>query len=214
MAIAKAYIFDLDGTLIDSCGDILASKLRVLDSMGIECPDTEHLGSMNGMRLEDTFILSTGINDAAIQREAIALYHPYFLEATLSSLRLFPGVVETLVALRRGGAKIGITSMRLARDLDVIVRAAGFDRLVDAWISEYAVSNPKPAPDMLLYLMKLFDVAPEDTILVGDTVYDLEMARYASVRAIGFSLGAQSARMLATRRPYAIVDNFPAILDL
>lgn len=214
MSIAKAYIIDLDGTILDSCNEILAAKLEVLESMGIDAPDPDYLASMNGMRLEDTFILSTGIDEPAIQREAIALYHPAFLDLTLKSLRLFPGVVETLVKLRRRGASIGIMSMRRPEELDIVVGRAGLDQLVDAWVSEYSVPRPKPAPDMIHHLMDRFGVKPDETIVVGDTVYDLEMARDCGARAVGFTLGAQTARMLSTRAPHAIIDNFTALLDL
>ena len=214
MSIAKAYIIDLDGTILDSCKEILAAKLEVLETMGIDVPDLDYLASMSGMRLEDTFVLSTGIDDPAIQREAIALYHPAFLDLTLKSLRLFPGVVETLVKLRREGAAIGIMSMRRPEDLEIIVGRAGLDRIADAWVSEYSVPRPKPAPDMILHLMGRFGVEADETVVVGDTVYDLEMARDCGARAVGFTLGAQTARMLATRAPHALIDNFTALLSL
>ena len=214
MKPAKAYIIDLDGTILDSCGDILGTKLTVLDTMNIPLPDIDHLASMNGMRLEDTFILSTGIDDPAIQREAVSLYHPLFLKSTLKNLKIFAGATETLATLRKRGAKIGIVSMRRAAELDTIVRASGLDKFADAWVSEYAVDRPKPAPDMVIHLMKMFDVDPADTVVVGDTIYDLEMASSCGARAVGFTLGAQSARMLGTRRPEALIDDFQDLLNI
>lgn len=214
MSIAKAYIFDLDGTLLDSCEQIVNAKLKVLEAMNIDAPDRDHLSSMNGMAIEDTFILSTGIEDIAVRNEACRMYHPLFLKLTEENLRLFPDVIPTLRALRAGGALVGVTSMRLPEHLDTIMRLSGLADEVDGWISEVEAGAAKPSPAMVNRLLDKFGVHPADTVIVGDTVYDLEMASYAGCRAVGFTLGAQSARMLSTRAPQALIDNFSALLTL
>ena len=211
MSTNTAFIFDLDGTVADTCDFIVKAKLHVLESLGIPIPDIEHLRSLNGMKLEDTFALATGIDDLAIQREAIMMYHPTFLRMSVEEGRLFPGALEVLTDLRLRGIKIGITSMRMGDDLDRIMRHFHLDQVADAWISEDRAGAPKPSPAMIDCLMKRLGASPETTYVVGDTIYDLEMAENAGAHKLGVSFGAQSARMLSLREPEIIADNFAQI---
>ena len=212
MKPAAAYIFDFDGTIADTCKLIVDTKLEVCDMMGITRPDEDFLGSMTGMSVEDTFVLATGIDDVATRREAVGLYHPLFLKKTLAAMRLFPGATETLGELHRRGAKIGVMSMRLPADLDALIHAAGLDKLVDAWIAESEAGRPKPAPDMILNLADRLGVDPADTIVVGDTIYDLEMAANSGARAVGVTFGAQSERILRRYNPEALITSLAALL--
>lgn len=212
MKPAAAYIFDFDGTLADSCKHSVNAKLEVCDMMGLPRPDEDFLTSMTGMGVEDTFVLATGIEDVATRREAIDLYHPLFLKRTLADMRLFPGAMETLRELRRRGAKIGVISMRRPADLDALIHAGGLDKLVDAWITETEAGRPKPAPDMIRNLTDRFGIDPADAIVIGDTIYDLELAKNSGARAIGVTFGAQSERILRRYNPETLITSLSELL--
>lgn len=213
MKPAAAYIFDFDGTLADTCKYIVDTKLEVCDIMGIPRPDVEFLSSMNGMCVEDTFVLATGIDDVATRREAVNLYHPLFLKKTLADLRLFPHAIETLAELRRRGAKIGVMSMRLPSDLDTLIHACGLDSHIDAWITETEAGRPKPAPEMILNLTDRFRTDVSDTIVIGDTIYDLEIATNSGARAVGVTFGAQSERIMSRYHPEMLISSLSDLLD-
>ncbi len=212
MKTAAAYIFDFDGTLADTSDLMVESKMDVCQQMGIPKPDEDLIRAMGGMNVEDTFVLATGIDDVAIRREAVEWYNALFLERTLADLRLFPETLATLTELRSRGAKIGVMSLRLPADLDKLMRSTGLDRYVDAWIAEKEVRRPKPAPDMILNLTERFGVKPDQTYVVGDTIYDLEIAANAGAGAVGVTFGVQTASFLERQNPVAIISSLSELL--
>lgn len=182
--------------------------------IGVEDFDPDHIASMSGMRLEDTFIIATGIDDPSVQREAVEMYHPLYHNLTLAHSSLFPGVIDTLRTLRARGSRIGVMTVRKSADFQELLDHFGLTPLIDAWAADDMVSRRKPAPDIVNHLMERLGASPESTFVVGDTIYDIEVARNTSTQSIAVTYGAQNGRLLKMRRPYALIDSFPELLTV
>lgn len=208
------YIFDFDGTLADTTNLIADSQMEVLQSLGVDSVDREDLWAMNGMRLDVSFSLITGETDPVIQSEAVEHYHRVAFRRTLKEGKLFDGAIETLRELKRRGHKIGIMTMRRREGFDRILKQTGLSELTDAFVCDSDVAHSKPATDMVDVLMDSLGAAPEDTIIVGDTSFDIEMANNCGAAGVAYTGGGHTRKVLELQQPHAIISSIRELLEV
>src|SRR5882762_4746207 len=113
---------------------------------------------------------------------------------------LYPGVREGLAELKRADLRFAVVTGKTQDGADSTVAAAGLNDVIEVVLGYTSVANPKPAPDIALLALDKLGVRPEDTVLVGDSTHDLEMARRAGVQSIAVTYGdrldARSSRHL------------------
>lgn len=206
----SSVIFDFDGTLADTCPDIVTAKQAAIRAIGLPPADPDMLCSMNGMRIRDSFIMTSDVTSDALLGEAIDIYHETFTDLALASLRLYDGVRETLGALRRRGMKIAVISLRRHADLRRVMERAGIFDMADLYAGDDFIAA-KPSPEVIDYICDRFDTDPGRVLLVGDTNLDIEMGREGGCRTAAFTRGAQTRRMLATSGPDAMFDSLPEL---
>jgi len=202
-------VFDWDGTLIDSAGAIVASIQAACRDLRLPVPDNERASHVIGLGLQDALSHAIpGLPPTEYPRVAERYRHHYL--ARDATLPLFPGTREMLAELRRRGHALAIATGKsrvgLARALETTGLRDAFDatRCADQ-------CTPKPAPTMLFELMEEVSVAPDRTLMVGDTSHDLQMAANAGVAAVGVSYGAHDPAHLAELEPLALLDSTVAL---
>jgi phosphoglycolate phosphatase len=117
---------------------------------------------------------------------------------------MFAGVPDLLDALRRKGYKLAVATGKTRNGLEQALATTGYAD----WFHATRAANEtasKPDPLMLLQLMEELDVLPERTLMVGDSVHDLEMAQNADIDAIGVAGGANDWDELLAFRPLLVV---------
>jgi phosphoglycolate phosphatase len=120
----------------------------------------------------------------------------------------FDGAFDLLHRLQaRGDVHIGIATGKAQRGVRHIIDQFGLEGIF-ATIQTSDDAPSKPHPDMVLQAMREVGVDPEDTVMIGDAVFDIEMAHAAGVRPIAVSWGFQPRAALEAAKPYATVDNF------
>jgi phosphoglycolate phosphatase len=123
----------------------------------------------------------------------------------------FPNVAQGLATLKQEGFLIAVATGKSRRGLDQSIEQTGPGEYTDA--TRCADEGlPKPNPDMLHWLMRRLAVAPNRTLMVGDTTHDLQMASSAGVAAIAVTYGAHSRTMLEAYRPLKCIDQFEELL--
>ncbi len=123
-----------------------------------------------------------------------------------ATIPLFDGVLDLLAELRAEGFMLAVATGKTRVGLD---RALASNVLVGLFDATRCADEgrPKPHPDMLLQLMSKLDVAPGETLMIGDTTHDLELARAAGVDAVAVAYGAHEPAGLAASRPLATVHS-------
>ena len=208
----RAVIFDFDATIADTASDIIESKLYAMSQLGQPEPDRDLVKALLGMNTRDSFYVFSDMSNEVMVDEAVDLFHRQALRLALERpRRFFGGVSETLDELRRRRIKIGLTGNRRAGDLNLIIESWGLSDIVEAAVTFDSVKRGKPAPDMALEALNELGVDPEEAIIVGDALHDIEMGRNAGCATIAFSRGADSARELLSAGPDAIVDSIADI---
>lgn len=179
------YLFDVDGTLLDSAADICGAVRAVLDRNGCNHQSEEFLRSYIGRHLIDLFTDTVPGIDQQRMDALIADYRATYLGRGHASTRVFPGVAEALSKLP--GRKATATTKGTPTTRAVLEQfglAGYFDHVqgTDGFPA-------KPAPDVILKSVEALGVQPEDCLLVGDSAADMEAGRRAGVRVCGVRYG-------------------------
>lgn len=179
------YLFDVDGTLLDSASDICAAQRAVLERAGCNHRTDEFLRSFIGRHLIELFTETVPGIDQQRMDALVADYRATYLGRAHACTRVFPGVAEALSQLP--GRKATATTKGTLTTRAVLEQfglASYFDHVqgTDGFPA-------KPAPDVILKSMEALGVKPDDCLLVGDSPADMEAGRRAGVRLCAVRYG-------------------------
>ena len=187
----RLAIFDCDGTLVDGQAAICNSMETAFASAGLPAPDRHDVRRIVGLSLPQAIRLLAPDADEALHRHAVDAYKEAFracrLDGTLEE-PLFAGIAEVLVRLAEAGWTLGVATGKSDRGLASCLAAHGLaDHFVTLQTADRHPSKPHPA--MLEAALVDAGAEPADAVMIGDTTFDMEMARAAGVRAIGVAWG-------------------------
>lgn len=195
----SAVIFDLDGTLVDSAGDIAAALNEVLGIRRLPPYSTSEVTRFigNGISaLVHRAFLERGISlDADELSTQATVFQMAYNSCLTNSTKAYDGVVEAVSALRDRGTLTGICTNKEEGLALRIVNRLGLWEYFDVVIGGTSGRLPKPSPDPLLEAIARLGILRENTIMVGDSATDLNCARNAGVPFIGVTFGYSPAEM-------------------
>lgn len=207
----KLAIFDVDGTLMDSQAMIIASLTAAFTAEGLPVPTRPEMLGIVGLSLVHAMAWLRPEDEAARHERLAQAYKEAFwsYRANRSYPELpFDGAFDLLRRLKaRGDVHIGIATGKAQRGVRHIIDQFGLEGLF-ATIQTSDDAPSKPHPDMILQAMREVAVDAEDTVMIGDALFDIEMGHAAGVRPIAVSWGFQPRATLEAARPYAIVNDF------
>ena len=198
-------VFDWDGTLIDS-------TTHIAESLQNACRD---LGQPVPTDVDARYVIGLGLTDAlrhvapslAVHRhsELAARYRHHFTSRD-TTLSLYAGARDLVTELGAAGFLLGIATGKSRAGLD---RALAQQQLGDLFAATRCADEgfPKPHPDMLEQLMDRVGVAPHETLMIGDTTHDIELAHNAGASAVAVAYGAHQADGLGRLAPLATVHS-------
>ena len=197
-------VFDWDGTLIDSAGVIVECIQAACRDLGLPIPDDERAAHVIGLGLADALSYAVpGLPPGEYRSVAERYRHHYLLRDP--QIPLFDGTAGMLEELHVRGHVLAIATGKSTRGLVRALETTGVGRyFASSRCADQCAS--KPAPDMLHELMGELAVSPEATLMVGDTVHDLQMAVSAGVPALAVSYGAHPRDSLTALNPLGCVD--------
>ena len=208
----RYILFDFDGTLADTSEGIVRCTQATLREMGIAASSPARIRPTIGLPLGQCFELGTDTPPERIE-EACLTYRRLFGEIAIPCTTLFDGVAETLDALHQAGYRLAVCTSRSQASLEELLRVHGLGSFFSAHTSNDDVlhggARPKPAPDLATLLLTRLGARAEESLVVGDTVFDLEMGRRAGCRTCGVTYGNQDRAQLQTAAPDALIDRFP-----
>jgi len=207
-AVPRRYrfvVFDWDGTLADSTGLITHSIQAACRDLGEPVPDDATARYVIGLGLADMLRhIAPGLAPER-HRDLTARYRHHYLRAD-ASIPLFAGVPAMLDELEAVGCLLGVATGKSRVGLNRAFEQQGIGhRFVATRCADEGF--PKPNPDMLLHLMDRVGADPCETLMVGDTTHDVELARNAGVEAVAVSYGAHPATGLAQLDPMVLVHS-------
>ena len=199
----RAVVFDLDGTLVDSAGTVVEATREACLELGLSPPDEEAVRTRIGLPLA-TMLAGAGA-PAGRMDEAMAAYRRAYPACAERCERPFTRIPELLDDLAEAGVLLAVATGKSQGGADNAVhRHAWVDRF-QVVLGAAAHRRGKPAPDLLLEVLEGLGVAPAEAVMVGDTTFDLAMARAAGVGAIGVTWGVHDEVRLRAERPLEVV---------
>jgi phosphoglycolate phosphatase len=209
----RLIVFDWDGTLMDSEAQIVSCLRAVINDLSLEPLDDETLRNVIGLGLREAIDTLVPGRDESFFQAFIARYRDHWFNSGGSSL--FAGVGDMLEAFRRQQLLLGVATGKSRRGLDRVLGETGLAGHFDA--TRCADEAPsKPHPQMLLDLMDQLGVTPAQTIMVGDTEYDMEMATNAGAAKIAVTTGVHSEQRLSRHAPLVClrrISDMPACMS-
>jgi phosphoglycolate phosphatase len=206
-------IFDWDGTLCDSIDHIVAAMQLAATELGLPALAAQEIRNIVGLGLPQAVSVLYPGEGEALRTELAGAYSRQYIAANQGPARLFKGAVDTLEALKDRGFELAVATGKSRRGLDRVLEGLDLTGFFDSTRCADETRS-KPHPLMLEEIMVGRNKAAAEVVVVGDTEYDLEMARNAGVRSVGVSFGVHSSERLARFEPLAIVDELPQLLEL
>lgn len=202
----QLLIFDWDGTLMDSQARIVNCLRTTIEDLGKEERNHEQLSNVIGLGFREA-LLSLYPDDSDDFHEGfIDRYRHYFLSEDDTPSVLFEGVLTMLEDLHKQGYFLAIATGKGRYGLDMSIKENNLEHLFHG--SRCAdETRSKPHPQMLEELMDYFGVDVEQTMMIGDTEYDLQMANNAKVHGVGVSYGVHTEQRIRECNPVACVSS-------
>ena len=191
MKTYSTYIFDLDGTLLDTLGDLAASVNYALRQHGMPEHSLDDVRRFvgNGVRL----LMERAVLDGAANplfEEAFATFRRYYMDHALDTTRPYDGIPETLAELHKRGCHIAVVSNKMMAATRELCHHF-FPDTVEVAIGEHEAEGirKKPAPDTVLAALHELGVGKDEAVYVGDSDVDIETARNAGIPCISVLWG-------------------------
>ncbi len=213
MTDPRLIMFDCDGTLVDSQHVIFAAMTYAFERHGMACPDMDSVRRVVGLGLVEAVEVlvphldrDTHVVLAGSYRDAFG----HLRQDPLHTEPLFPGVREALEALAGAGYLLGIATGKSRRGLNSTLNLHGMrDLFVTLQTADDAPG--KPHPGMLENALRATGARREDTVMIGDTVFDIHMARNAGVHPLGVSWGYHPAGELADAGARHVLEEYAGL---
>ncbi|SDH45055.1 HAD-IIIA family hydrolase [Pseudomonas panipatensis] len=201
-------IFDWDGTLVDSIGRIVESMRVAAGRSGLPWRSDEAIKGIIGLGLPEAIqTLYPEVDDAAALSVFRRDYGEHYLLLEAEPSPLFPGVMDALEHFRHCGFRLAVATGKSRRGLDRVLAGQGWQRFFD--ITRAAdESASKPDPRMLHEILAHCRVDPRRALMVGDSPFDLEMARRAGMDSVAVAYGAQPLSVLREFGPSLEIEHF------
>jgi phosphoglycolate phosphatase len=206
-------VFDWDGTLFDSIGWIVECLRRAAEDCRLPIPGETAAKSVIGLGLLEAMQALYPGSPPELAAEVARSYRRFYNAQPISAMSLFEGVGDMLAELRGRGYKLAVATGKARSGLGPALRETGTERLFDATRCADETAS-KPDPTMLFQIMDQLAVERERTLMIGDSVHDLRMARNAGIVAVGVGCGANRPDELAELEPLACLGATAELLNL
>ncbi len=210
--VMRAYLFDLDGTLLDSIHLILTSFHHTSRAhLGREFSDAYWLSGL-GTPLRDQ------LNRIARSKEELAAmletYRTYNLAHHDAMARPYPGTVEAVRKLHHMGVALGLVTSKLSPGAKRGVRLLGLEEELRVQVCADDVIHGKPHPEPVLKALDALAASPEETMFIGDSPHDIEAGKRAGVTTVAVTWGPFARETLAAGEPDLWLEEPIHLLDL
>lgn len=215
MQAFELLVFDWDGTLMDSQAKIVSCLQAAIRDLQLPPLGVEALSNVIGLGLAEAVNTLYPGSDVKLQQAMSDRYRHHFLVSDTTPSTLFSGAGEVLQSLAAQGYLLAVATGKGRQGLDKVLEETGLAELFHATRCADETFS-KPHPQMLFELMDHLGAEPAATLMIGDTEYDMEMARNARTAALAVSYGVHAQERLLRHEPLGClhsISELPQWLD-
>lgn len=210
----KLAIFDFDGTLVDSAPGIVEVMREVVVEYKFSEETLELWSHLIGVPLKRQIQILFPDHPNEFHDEVTNRYRDIYDTKAIEICPLFPGLEEMLQELHKAEILITIASSKRRHLIDYVLEHHALVNYFTMIVGAAEVTRHKPDPESVHITMEKLGIAPEHTVVIGDSSFDLEMARGAGVDAIGVTTGIHTREHLSKSEPAHIVSGLSEVLPL
>jgi len=204
----KLVIFDLDGTLVDSSNDVVECFNYALKMEGLKPAPDYDIKKTIGYPLQE--VLSRYGDSERLYKHFTTLSRQIMGNKTV----LLNNVEETLKSLKINGFTVAIATTKTRQNTERVLKLLE----IETYISELScgddVKNVKPAPDVIIRLLKIHEIKGNEALMVGDTINDIITGRRAGVKSAAVLAGFDSVELIKSENPDWILDDLNGVLEI
>ena len=204
----RAALFDLDGTLVDTAPDLAAAANRMLADLGRASLPDDRIRDYVGkgvVNLVNRCFEASGGGGEEDRARAHAVFERHYSAGIADRSRPYPGVVDGLEALERAGIAMGCVTNKAGRFTEPLLELTGLRRFFGVVVSGDTVERKKPHPDPMLYAAGKLGASPAETLVVGDSLNDVQSARAAGCAVVVVPYGYREGLSLEDLGADAVV---------
>jgi len=209
----QLFLFDLDGTLINSADDIAEAVNYALKQLGREpLPNEEiikHVGYGAKNLMKD--VLNT--TDEELINKATKLFASYYLSNPSVYTKPYPYIPETLQLLKQKNKKIGVITNKIAKVSERILKQLNLNQYIDILVGAETTSEKKPSPKPVLYACEKLNIPPQKAILIGDSEVDIQAGKNAGTKTGLVKYGYGKINLALAENPDIIFETPKDIYD-
>ncbi|WP_455096054.1 HAD family hydrolase [Prevotella koreensis] len=213
--MADYFIFDLDGTLLYSLGDLAASTNYALRSCGMPEHSIEDVRRFvgNGVKMLMIRAVPGGEENPRFD-EAYSTFREHYMEHCFDTTKPYEGILETLSELKMRGKRMAIVSNKMQEATEQL-RRRFFADYIDVAIGESERIRKKPAPDAVIEALRLLECDDRDRALyIGDSDVDIDTARASGLRCVSVLWGFRDRGFLTNHGADCLIDSPSELLAL
>ena len=208
----KTYLFDLDGTLLDSI-DLIVQSFHHTARMH-QRPERSDAYWLQGIGTPLRVQLSKMASSDGELEAMLDTYRDFNLERHDEMARPYPGIVEVVRTLHRARAKLGLVTSKLSRGANLGVQLLGLDDEFAVRVCADDVVQGKPHPEPVFKALAALDASPAQAVFIGDSHHDIEAGRRAGVQTAAVGWGPFARETLEAAGPSYWIESPGQILDL
>ena len=207
------FIFDLDGTLLNTINDLAASTNYALRSAGMPEHSVDDVRRFvgNGVKKLMERAIPDGLNNPDFD-ETYATFRKHYLKHSLDTTKPYDGIPEVLAELKRRGKKLAIVSNKFYAATQELARHF-FPDTIEVAIGERENIRKKPAPDTVLEAMRQLGVGKEGTVYIGDSDVDIDTAHNVGVPCISVLWGFRDRDFLLAHGATTLIERPEQLRD-
>jgi len=208
----KAYLFDMDGTLVNTFDLIYESFNIALKRTGKRTLTKEEFDkNLFGKHIDSSLFELVGpVNEKEMERLMAAFQEAWF--KTLGKVKVFKNVPLTLQRLKAKGFKLGVVSTSPRDVIEATLRHTGMLGYFDVFVGAEDVAKKKPHCEPIVHALNALDIGPEEAVYVGDTIYDIQAGHSTGCYTI-FMLNKYNSDVLENEKPDRVVSDIAELVE-
>lgn len=211
----KNYIFDFDGTLANSGKTAVYATQAAFEQFGLSIPDESLIEHYMGIPIEVSFknMADRTLNELEFL-DLLRKFRDFYKEYEIQYLTLFPNMMNTIIKLFNSGKDLFVVSSKHSTALLRNLKQLEIHQFFKDVSGSDQVVNFKPAPDGILNIIEKYSLDKEDTIMIGDAIFDIQMGKAAGINTCGVTWGAHNVDVLKNENPSYLINNVSELLEL
>ena len=206
------FVYDFDGTLVDTFEDIADSVNRTLTEMNLQSLDRETIRQNIGSGVVNLMTYCLAGSGCKNIETAVSLFRKHYNHHLLDQTKLYPNgraIVEYF-----SNKKNTILSNKPIAFIEKILKAMNFMSPFDSILGGDSLDEQKPNPKGLQFLMKKYNYPTENVLMIGDNAIDVETGKHAGVITCGVTYGLGDLSSLRDSKPDYLIDNLSDLKSL